>query len=218
VDVSSETQPRARVLSATTGRLICTRCGQEGHVAASCPVKLPPRKSGGIRTIEDIRQRCHVEADTGCWIWRGYASKDMSPHPVMRLAALGICVSAGAAISLITRGERSTPAKVMYAHCGNSLCCNPAHRRSGGKKAAMKVAGQTGRPKPADVVAKMTRAARARSPFTADDVSDIRALQGKEPARNVAARFNVCTATICRIWKGQNWRTATTGSSVFNWR
>ncbi|RYE04906.1 MAG: hypothetical protein EOP33_08185 [Rickettsiaceae bacterium] len=69
--------------------------------------------SRGIVTIEDLRQRCRVDEDTGCW---QYGKATRSNHaPGVRLNALDQqMVSLGTAIAVLTTGER--PRKGIFWH------------------------------------------------------------------------------------------------------
>lgn len=38
---------------------------------------------GGIRTVEDVRQRCYVDPETGCWHWRGAMKINLPQASIM---------------------------------------------------------------------------------------------------------------------------------------
>lgn len=98
---------------------------------------MPMQKSrylGGIRTVEDLRQRCYVDPDTGCWRWRlaceqGAAKVHFVPPD--RDVKL-ICKGRRAALWL-QRGHDVPAGHVAYRRhtCQHADCVNPAHAASG---------------------------------------------------------------------------------------
>ena len=55
---------------------VCTLCGRQGdHAAANCPLARACGQRNGIRTLQDIIDRCFLDEDTGCWIWRQAVDK-----------------------------------------------------------------------------------------------------------------------------------------------
>lgn len=168
---------------------------------------------GGIRTIDDIKQRCRIDEETGCW---HYGKATRSHHaPGVRLAALGHeMVSLGVAIGFLRTGAR--PAKGVHWHvtCSTKQCANPDHRKPGTKKSQMRHAAY--KPDPL-TLARIASAKRARSHLTEDDVASIRA--SSDTLMVLAARYGVSASHISRIRLGQSWRkTAAPAASVFSWR
>lgn len=85
---------------------------------------------GGIRTLECVRQRCVIDADTGCWHLR---LADGTPLPrnkrhVLWLHDLG-CVSAPRAVWTLSTGKPVPAGKVVSRHCESYDCARPDHLR-----------------------------------------------------------------------------------------
>lgn len=167
----------------------------------------------GIRTIEDLRQRCRVDEDTGCW---QYGKATRSHHaPGVRLAALDQeMVSIGTAIAVLTTGKRPKKGVFWHITCATNHCANPDHRRAGTRRSQMLQAAY--KPSPL-TLARMTVKRRAKSRLTEADVAAIRA--SRETLTVLAERFRVSASHISRIRLGQAWRpTASPAASVFAWR
>lgn len=166
----------------------------------------------GIRTVEDLRQRCRVDEDTGCW---QYGKATRSHHaPGVRIAALGNgMVSIGTAIAFLTTGER--PRKGIYWHvtCTTKHCANPAHRKAGTRRSQMQHANY----KPSALtLARISSTKRAASSLTQEDIAAIRS--SNDTLVVLAERYGVSLSHISRIRLNQAWRqTAAPAASVFAW-
>lgn len=111
----------------TQGPLVCTRCGRDGHVAASCPVPLPPPYRG-IATIDDLRARSIVDPVRHCWLWSGAFRAGV---PVIygwdpRIQAKR-ALSGPLAAWIIAFGEAPSAGSFVGRRCGSLRCVNPAH-------------------------------------------------------------------------------------------
>lgn len=95
----------------------------------------------GIRTVEDIKARCVVDDETGCWEWGlSYShSKTRKVSPIARChilkpdgtRALTTAWKAGWLLS----GRKLGKKQVVYRSvCWNTRCCNPAHCKAGTMK------------------------------------------------------------------------------------
>lgn len=166
----------------------------------------------GIRTIEDLRQRCRIDEDTGCW---HYGKATRSHHaPGVRLAALDQeMVSLGTAIAVLLTGKR--PRKGIYWHitCTTKHCANPDHRKAGTRRSQMLQAGY----KPSALtLAKIAAKRRAESHLSEDDINAIRA--SDQTLEALAERYRISPSHVSRIRLGQAWRqTAAPAASVFAW-
>lgn len=78
----------------------------------------------GIRTIDDIRQRCVID-EAGCWVWRR-ATTTAGGRPAAYLPEIGRVGTISHAFKLIN-GKACSRA-YFPAKCLNRLCCNPAHQ------------------------------------------------------------------------------------------
>jgi len=110
----------------TQGTLRCTRCGKEGHVAASCKQPMPGRR--GLAVIQDLRDRSDVDPATHCWLWKGAIQRD-----VPRMHAFDYRVndkrtlSGPLAVWMIAHEEAPRPGWRVIRSCGEHRCVNPAH-------------------------------------------------------------------------------------------
>lgn len=78
----------------------------------------------GIRTIEDIRQRCSID-EAGCWVWRR-ATTTAGGRPAAYLPAIGRVGTIAHALKLIN--GKTCERSYYPAKCQNRMCCNPAHQ------------------------------------------------------------------------------------------
>lgn len=85
----------------------------------------------GIRTLEDLRDRCRVDESTGCWIWSGAMSKNASGKtPVTWYPPLARTVTVIRAVWHL-RGVEMSPREVGWVSCFQEGCCSPDHGRYG---------------------------------------------------------------------------------------
>ena len=94
---------------------------------------------GGIRNLDDLRLRCVVDEDTGCWHWR-LSKCDGVPkvhvtHPA--LPRPGHIMRGRRAALLLARGRDLPAGHVAYARltCQSADCVNPSHCQSGDRHA-----------------------------------------------------------------------------------
>lgn len=165
----------------------------------------------GIRTIEDLRQRCWVDDITGCWHWKGAVTQD--GHPVMWMPQLDKTTTAGVAICVLKTG--STPKKGVFWRCicDTRGCANPDHRRPGSRSAQMLAAKITRSPL---TRARMSIGKCGRRPrLTDEQQAEIR--DSSDSLRVLAERYGISQSTASRIRQGiRRQLLAAPGSSVFN--
>lgn len=92
------------------------------------------RYLGGIRTVEDLRQRSYVDPDTGCWHWR-LAMVQNAPKIHFQAPDTGaVVVCKGRRATLwLQRGHDVPAGHLAYRRytCTADDCVNPAHATSG---------------------------------------------------------------------------------------
>ena len=166
---------------------------------------------GGVRTLSDIKARCVVCEETGCWVWRlsaagGSARVNMPfagspPRPYLgRRAAL-----------MLRSGKRLPKGHVASARpeCPNKLCCNPDHcialsRQEYGRRLA-----ESGRWK--GLLTKVManrKTAQMRAKLTPEQISQIRAAGRDVDAQALADQYGISAGHVMRVMRGEVWRSA----------
>jgi hypothetical protein len=178
----------------------------------------------GIRTVEDIRQRCRIDQITDCWIWslahRDNGGAYMSViHPVTGHAS---SMHGRRAALLLLTGSDLPAGMYCYAgpDCRHFDCCNPAHATYGTRveygawqRDSGQLKGKVARVKSARITAM------AQRKLTPEQVQVIRGSRVSDA--KLAAVYGVCRKTINNVRNGSRYRNdapAFTASSVFAWR
>ena len=172
----------------------------------------------GVKTIDDLRGRCYVDEDLGCWHWRMAA---FNGSPRVRVNFNGKSqMMAGRKAAYILAYEKDIPkGHRVYraAHCHSKDCLNPEHVRAGSPQQEGSVVSKTGRNKGnlGRIIANQ-RNSRARAKLTLEQVREIRA--SDETQRVKAERYGVHEKTIHLIETGKRWReTILPTADVFSW-
>lgn len=89
------------------------------------------RKSPGVNTIEDLRQRCYIDEE-GHWIWRGAFTVHKNGYMVGSIwsPALARTITLAKAIGLLTN-RQPRDGRLWFRACTHRECANPAHYRIG---------------------------------------------------------------------------------------
>lgn len=115
------------------------------------------RRLDGIVTIDDLRQRCYVDEDSGCWHLRGANGERMpekARHIVWSHAHMRRLTSTQAGWLLSHPGREIPAGRLVHRTCESHDCCAPAHLRCVTKAQFGKFQIATGRLKtPAKVAA-----------------------------------------------------------------
>lgn len=168
----------------------------------------------GIRSIEDVRARCRVDEDSGCWVWAMAYSKSgssCSRVPVAACAALGKkSASVYRTVWQLATGRAPIARYVVWPRCRIEGCVNLEHLRHTGRKELERAS-----PKASWVEQSIraTRGARTRSKLTMADIAAMRA-SGLSP-REVAQRWPMSYSQSWRILTGRAWGPLR-GSTVFS--
>lgn len=85
----------------------------------------------GIRSIDDLRERCDVDPVTRCWIWRGCVDETGYPriHAFDPERGEKRSMAGARAAWCIAHGEAPLPGYYVYRSCGHRKCLNPVHLR-----------------------------------------------------------------------------------------
>ena len=175
-------------------------------------------RTDGIRSLDDLRERCVIDEITGCWHWRG-AFQEGRPRlrywlgDVMRSCQYG----RRGAIEL-RDGAPMQKGLVAFSKstCNSIDCVNPDHARTGTKKewgAALKKRGEFSSP---HLAASARIRARARRKLTPEQVTYIRTAD--KPGTQLALEVGVSHSVVYDIRNGKRYRETLPAASVFSWR
>ena len=171
---------------------------------------------GGIRSIEDLRLRCRMDPDTGCWNW-GLSTCEGHPR-VWVVAADGTrWKSTGAAASFFLReGRKPVRGKIAYRSCCNNLCVNPEHVVEGTRADHGALCASRGvwKNKPNRIAANRRNIRGALAKLTIDQAREIRSSLCTDAA--LAKVYGIARSQINAIRRGKAWREHAPNSSVFN--
>lgn len=175
---------------------------------------------GGIRTVEDLRQRCYVDDITGCWHWRmalddgfptvHFVTPDTGRHAKMRGRRATLYLARG---KDLPRGHGAF-AKLC---CESKDCVNPDHARSGDRKAHGEYLQRSGIVKglPGKIAAAKARW-MGRRKLSAEAVAEIR--RGGMSDYRFAEKFGVSQFAVWSARVGRSHKEVPGAGSVFNWR
>lgn len=169
-------------------------------------------RTDGIRTVDDLKDRCWIDEITECWHWR--EGRDTARVPKAWLPAAKRVVSLGTVIGWLAKGEIPPKGRFWHVHCETANCCNPGHRREGGRSEQMRAAKikRTG-----VTVARIRETKRAASDLSQESAEQIRA--SSETLGVLAQRFGISVSYAGRVRSGECRSSAgLMTSSVFNWR
>jgi hypothetical protein len=174
---------------------------------------------GGIRTIEDLRIRCHCDEDTGCWNWRGAVNKTgrASAEPRCWLADENKSVLVPRAAWMLGRQAKLQPGDTVWRRCRNDLCCNPQHLLRGDKSAWGEWVARSGylrgRPERA-AINRRNRMAANNIRVTLEIAQWVR--ESKQTGREVARVIGESEQTVSKIRTGAS-HVPARAFSVFSW-
>ena len=180
----------------------------------------PGTDLGGIRTLEDLRIRCYVSEETGCWHCR-MAMCDGAPRlHLVRLDGKHVTMRGRRAALYLRDGEMLPAGHIAFARasCHANDCVNPDHTRSGSKKQWGAEIARRGKWKglPAKVAAN-ERTNRRRRALTDEQAERVRKCE--LPATVLAEEFGVSASLVRGVRTGARYmRRSAPPASVFAWR
>ena len=96
------------------------------------------RTGRGIYTLADLRDRCRIDSETGCWNWSlttsGGKSGSVVPRVSIPVGVIGNDVLkhvTGPRASWLLSGRSMRDGWVAWRTCHNPLCLNPVHIKAG---------------------------------------------------------------------------------------
>ncbi len=187
------------------------------------------KRSDGVRSLEDIRSRCVIDDETGCWLWRGAMSKRRNGRgqPTGRVWLPGVdggVIETAARAAWLLSGRRIASGNVVWRSlCTDSTCINPEHGKSGTRPAmhAAFVADGRLRGDPRRAAANTKNFARQFLP-----VETVRKAEAMFAAgvmqKTVRAELGISAGVAARIRKGLHPNCASAqrvvpAASVFAW-
>lgn len=171
----------------------------------------------GIRSLQDLRDRCYVDDVTGCWHWR--MSKTVDGIPRVHLPTSGgkrsNMLGRRAAMFLSTGKLLPNNFRVWAAPmCHAEDCCNPEHCISGTAKQWGVWARESGILKTPAKRAAAVQQARKNRHLTDEQAAEVFAAEGT--GKEIAAKFGVSRQLVSDLRLGKRYRVVC--NSVFGQR
>jgi hypothetical protein len=160
---------------------------------------------GSIRTIADVRERCVIDADSGCWHLRTAHGRPQDPKRVQRLWIFGKgAVSATRAVWELSRERQILKGRRAVRMCDSYDCANPKHIKALTHSEAQRhIVGGWHEMTPARQ-ANLTRLHRSRRRFTPEQITEIRS--GTASAASLARKWGCSPTSVCAVRKGLSYR------------
>jgi len=173
---------------------------------------------GGVRNLQDLQNRCKVDEDCNCWVWRGYMFNGKTP--MVRFDGMARNARRVAVEMLDGKPLRPGYRVVQGSKC-DAGCINPAHAKRLNPTEYLKHLNRTSAMNGPAHHAARTSAQRARSKVRSIEHARelrLRVLAG-EDKEAVAASYNISVAHLHKIMRGENWSEASrpAQSNVFSW-
>jgi len=177
---------------------------------------------GGIRDLEDLRQRCRIDAETGCWVW-GLSASHGSPSVVLLMPNGKHVAHRGRRASALLANQFNLPSGAWVSAakgCAHKDCVNPAHLKVAQPSAFLAERGKANAADPV-IRAKMvangrTQAARNFAKINREIADEIR--RNPAPATEMAKLYGLNVSNIFAIRAGKSWADEAPNASVFTWR
>lgn len=167
------------------------------------------RNTNGIRTLNDLRERCFVDPDTSCWQWR-MSCHQGSPrvHAIMPSGEKVILRGRRAGL-VLHRGMELPAGQMAYARltCTAADCVNPAHAQSGTREQHGAYMRASGRAKPSHAKLIAATANSRKRQCVKLDMDKAREIRASDKSTRVLAReYNVPQSHVQNIKVGRAWR------------
>ena len=167
-----------------------------------------------LLTIDDVRARCIVNNDTGCWIWQGSLATDGTPrmHTIDYERNEKRTMSGPKAMWNIAYGEAPRTGWLVYRRCVNVKCLCPVHlgqtrnRVDLGRHIAL-----NGKRKGNSIEARranqrLAMAGKGIKPTMPEIVRACRAAGPEVTGAFLAALYGIAPQTVSRIRRGESHR------------
>lgn len=177
----------------------------------------PNANNGGIWSLKDLKDRCYIEPETACWIWRMSFNHGV-PNVTFRIDGKRQQMRGKRAAKCLEKRKVLGSEIECWGVVGCSVACvNPAHVIAGTPKergeyiSKHKLQTNVGSRLVAAKIGGM-----ARRKLTQEQVDSIR--ESDETTVALARRFNVSRYAIYAVKIYKNWRGSAQNNSVFSWR
>lgn len=156
--------------------------------------------------LEDVRQRCFINEETGCWEWRGALSDGKWPRihaPNLSIEGGKFMVQTGRrAVWQLSTGKAIPKGYRVYGTCQCNLCLNPGHMKCGTTAELGRLSQRMGRFKNSPRrIAANRKIGRERSVFTPEILAELQLTT--ETSTAIAKRMGVAVQTISKARNGR---------------
>lgn len=156
-------------------------------------------------TPEDVKQRCHVDADTGCWHWRGALSDGKWPRiyaPNLSKPGEPMEAQTGRrAVWQLATGKAIPEGFRVFGICRSGDCLNPKHMVCGSTAEWGQHKSKTGIHKTMTHRIGSRKTGKARSVLTEETYAEV--VSSTEPGTQIAKRLGVSMQTVSKARRGQ---------------
>lgn len=169
----------------------------------------------GIYTIDDIRARCRVDEETGCWNWACACSNSRgNKEPRLWLPQEERTVTLPYAAWVLSGRPPLLDGQVVWRKCRSSVCGNPKHMMAATRKERGELVARSGTLR-GNVARRLKSvlAVRSRSPITAELARW--AIESPQNGREVAHALGVTETTVSAIRRRKRWRPVAAAASIF---
>lgn len=185
------------------------------------------KRQDGVRTLEDIRSRCVIDDETGCWLWRGAMSMKRHGQGQPRVWLPGVdggVIETAARAAWLLSGRRIANGHVVWRSlCTDSKCINPEHGKSGTRTQMHAAFVADGRMRGDPIRAAINAKNRESQLVPVETVRQAEAMfAAGVMQKTVRAELGICAGVAARIRKGLHPNCASAqrvvpAASVFAW-
>lgn len=158
------------------------------------------RNYDAVRTIDDLKDRCYVDEDSGCWHWKQGKTPSGAAAVKVRVRGKREQMVGRKAAFILARCQLPPEGHRVFAapFCKSRDCVNPDHCRTGTAAQQGAAIARTGELKRIPSKVRANRAtARRNAKLTMEQARQIRA--SSESGTVVGRRFGVSSKTVWRI-------------------
>ena len=156
--------------------------------------------------LRQIKSRCHVDPETGCWLW----GNCLQENGFGRISVDGKSMYVNRYVYELVHGEIPKTRPNVSPSCGDRRCCSPEHLEAKTRLGIMRTARDNGRLSRGRAHALVTTPharRRADTKLTIEAAREIRErLAAGEPPADIAARFSISPSNVSLIGRGKAWR------------